>query len=138
MTPGYATDRETSYVPRSAIVAPRAVNASMYQDMTNSYNRQHEPVSATINTMNTTNPPLKSNSFEIENFNRATKYGGIKLISNPNTVKGKESGKYFEEQPAFIGSVTATGGKSISFTNGSNGINTFNSSTGKVLNLNMR
>lgn len=60
LNPGYATDRETNYPQRSGVVAPgnRAVNTSMYQDMTNSYGRQTEPINSPMN-----NPPLKSNSF---------------------------------------------------------------------------
>jgi hypothetical protein len=61
----------------------------MYQEATH-YGRPTEPITSPMNQM-----PLKANSFEIENFNRA-KYTGIKLISNPNTGKGREGGKYFE------------------------------------------
>lgn len=104
----------------------------MYQEMPSSYGRQTDPTTAPMN-----NPPIKSNTFEIENFNRA-KYGGIKLISNPNTGKGKEGGKYFEEQPVFVGSVTTTGGKSISFTNGNSGMSSFNNSAAKTMSINMR
>jgi hypothetical protein len=81
-----------NYVPRSAIVAPgnRAVNTTMYQEMPNGYGRQTEPINSPISM------PIKSNTFEIDNFNRA-KYGGIKLISNANTARGKDNnGKYFE------------------------------------------
>jgi hypothetical protein len=70
-------------------------------------------------------------------MNRA-KYGGIKLISNPNTGKGNQTGKYFEEQAAYTGSVTSTAGKSISFTNGTSGISSINNSGAKNMNLNMR
>lgn len=84
LNPGYSTDREMNFAPRSGIAPSgvRAVNTSMYQEMPNSYGRQTEPI----------NPPasqtLKAKSFEIDHLNRA-RYGGIKLISNPNTGKNK-------------------------------------------------
>jgi hypothetical protein len=73
-----------NYVPRTGIVPSgvRAVNSSMYQEMPNTYGRQTEQINLPVS------QTLKANSFEIDNLNRA-KYGGIKLISNPNTGKNK-------------------------------------------------
>ena len=124
-----------NYAPRSGIVpqGTRTVNASMYQEATH-YGRPTEPINSPMNQM-----PVKANSFEIENFNRATKYSGIKLISNPNTGKGREAGKYFEEQGSFGGSVTTTGGKSISFSNGNGGVGVGYSNSGaKNISVNLR
>ena len=73
-----------NYVPRTGIVPAgvRPVNSSMYQEIPNTYGRQTEQINLPVS------QTLKANSFEIDNLNRA-KYGGIKLISNPNTGKNK-------------------------------------------------
>jgi hypothetical protein len=73
-----------SYIPRTGIVPPgvRAVNSSMYQEIPNTYGRQTEQINSPAS------QTLKANSFDIDHLNRV-KYGGIKVISNPNTGKNK-------------------------------------------------
>lgn len=90
MTPGYSTDREIGYVPKT-------VNNSSYKPVSSMVH--HEPPYQQINKsmQYAPSPPLnqiKTNTIEVDP-SRA-KYGGIKLISTATTAaKGREGGKYF-------------------------------------------
>lgn len=106
LTPGYSTDRDNNYRPGVG-QQHRQANTSMYQESPHTYQKPADPYC---------NPnQIKPHTMDVDHMNRS-KYAGIKLTSNPNTTKGKES-KYYEEHPSFVGSVTTTGAKTISFNN---------------------
>jgi len=107
LTPGYSTDRDNNYRPGVGQQI-RQVNTSMYQESPQQTYQKPAEIYSNINQM-------KPNTMDIEHMNRS-KYAGIKLTTNPNTTKGKDS-KYYEEHLSFVGSVTTTGAKTISFNN---------------------
>jgi hypothetical protein len=90
VTPGYSTDREAGYVPKTIHSGMKIMNTTMYHE--SAYNQLNKSVQGA------TSPPLnqiKNGNIELEGQNK-NKYGGIKLISTTSTaVKGREGMKYF-------------------------------------------
>jgi hypothetical protein len=86
LTPGYSTDRDNNYRPGVG-QQHRQANTSMYQE---SPQQSYQKPAESFNNLN----QVKAHTIDIDHMNRS-KYAGIKLISNANTTKGKES-KYYE------------------------------------------
>lgn len=67
---------------------------------------------------NAPSPAIHQIRANLEGDQNRNKYGGIKLISTATTAaKGREGGKYFEENPLYQGSVSG-GNKTGGFSNG--------------------
>jgi len=78
MTPGYSTDREFGYVPKTTTSGLRVMNTTVYQDST-------QPFSKSIQSSITPHyqPIRPTNGSEIQNRSKIVSGGnmGIKLIS---------------------------------------------------------
>lgn len=114
MTPGYSTDREFGYVPKTTTSGLRAMNTTVYQDS----NTQYYPKTIQ-NSISPQYHQIKTNS-EIQNRSKIVSGNntGIKLISTGVSGVRREPGKYQEESSLMGGSVNMSNASKMTPSNG--------------------